>query len=161
MATDNLKRRSDKTSDNNSESRKIEIEHDTLYFLNITRKWSMFLAILGFIVLGLLLMIGLVTGTFLSVFNAGGTGTGIPEVLIIVLCLVLSVIYFFPGYFLVQFSKHTANAFHTFDKQELHKAFKNLKSYFVYTGVLIIFILILYIVVLVATGTSMSFLKAH
>jgi hypothetical protein len=42
---------------------------------------------------------------------------------------------------------------------EFHKAIKNLKSCFVYIGVLIIIILSLYIVVLIVAGSSMAFLK--
>lgn len=145
--------------ESNLESRKIELEKDTLNYLNTTRKWSMFLAILGFIILGLLLIIGLFTGTFLSIFNSGDTGTGVPGALIIALILLIGIIYFFPVYFLFQFSKHTANAVHSLDKKEIKKAFKNLRSCFVYIGVMVIIILVLYVIALAVAGASMSFLK--
>jgi hypothetical protein len=45
------------------------------------------------------------------------------------------------------------------DTTEINKAFKNLKYYFVYIGILIIIILTLYVVALVVAGTSMAFLK--
>ena len=141
------------------ESRKIEIGHETLNKLNSTRKWTMFLAIIDFIFLGLFIVIGVITGTFLSAFNSGETGLGIPESLMLVILFVLAVIYFFPVLFLFRFSKHAAHAVQTLDKQELHKAFRNLKSYFVYIGILIIIVLTFYIVALVVEGTSMSFLK--
>lgn len=143
----------------NLEPRKIELEQDILNYLNTTRKWSMFLAILGFIALGLFIIIGLGTGTFLSIFNSGEIGNGVPGTLLIALILLVGIIYFFPVYFLFQFSKHMANAVHSLDKQKIKKAFKNLKFYFVYIGVLLIIILVLYVIVLAAAGASMSFLK--
>ena len=141
------------------ENRKIEIEQETLKHLNTTRKWAMFLAIIGFIILGLIVIIGLIAGTFLTAFNSGGKDLGIPESLMFVPILLLAVIYFFPVLFLFRFSKHTSHAVQTLDKLEFHKAIKNLKSCFVYIGVLLIIILSLYIVVLIVAGSSMAFLK--
>lgn len=141
------------------ENRKIEIEQETLKHLNTTRKWAMFLAIIGFIILGLIVIIGLIAGTFLTAFNSGGKDLGIPESLMFVPILLLAVIYFFPVLFLFRFSKHTSHAVQNLDKLEFHKAIKNLKSCFVYIGVLIIIILSLYIVVLIVAGSSLAFLK--
>ena len=141
------------------ENRKIEIDQETLNNLNTTRKWAMFLAIIGFIVFGLIFVFGLIAGTFLTVFNLGEKGLGIPESLMFIPILLLALIYFFPVLFLFRFSKHTAHAVQTLDKQALHKAIRNLKSYFVYIGVLIIIVLIFYIVGLIVAGTSMAFLK--
>jgi hypothetical protein len=145
--------------ENTQEIGKIEIEQKTLNSLNTTRKWAMFLAITGFIFLGLIIIIGAIAGTFLSTFSLTKTGHGIPELFISIIFLVLAVIYFFPVLFLFRFSKHMAHAVQTLDKQELHKAFKNLKSFFAYLGVLIIIVLSFYVVVLIVAGTSMAFLK--
>ena len=141
------------------ENKKIEIEQETIKHLNTTRKWAMFLAIIGFIILGLIVIVGLIAGTFLTAFNSGGKDLGIPESLMFVPILLLAVIYFFPVLFLFRFSKHTSHAVQTLDKLEFHKAIKNLKSFFVYIGVLIIIILSLYIVVLIVAGSSLAFLK--
>lgn len=141
------------------ENKKIEIEQETIKHLNTTRKWAMFLAIIGFIILGLIIIIGLIAGTFLTAFNSGGKDLGIPESLMFVPILLLAVIYFFPVLFLFRFSKHTSHAVQTLDKLEFHKAIKNLKSFFVYIGVLIIIFLSLYIVVLIVAGSSLAFLK--
>jgi hypothetical protein len=141
------------------ENKKIELEQETLKHLNTTRKWAMFLAIIGFIILGLIVIIGLIAGTFLTAFNSGEKGLGIPESLMFVPVLFLAVIYFFPVLFLFRFSKHTSHAIHSLDKQEFHKAIKNLKYYFVYIGILIIIILSIYLVILIIAGSSMAFLK--
>lgn len=143
----------------NPEVRKIEIEQKTLDNLNTIRKWTMFIAIIGFILLGLLLIVGLIAGTFLSTFKLGETGLGIPESLGLIVFFVVAVIYFFPVFFLFRFSKHTGNAIQTLNKEELHKAFKNLKSYVVYLGVLIIMGLSFYVMALIFAGSAIAFLK--
>jgi magnesium-transporting ATPase (P-type) len=142
--------------ESNLESRKIEIEEDTLNHLDTTRKWAMFVAIIGFIFLGLIIIIGLLAGTFLTAFNSGEKALGIPDSLMFIPILILAVIYLFPVLFLFRFSKHSSHAIQTFNKLELHKAIKNLKFYFVYIGVLIIIVLSIYIVLLVVTGSSMA-----
>jgi t-SNARE complex subunit (syntaxin) len=140
-----------------SENRKIEIDEKILKYLNTARKWAMFLAIIGFIILGLIIVLGIIAGTFLTVFNLNEKG--LPESLTFIPILLLGIIYFFPGLFLFRFFKHTGHALQTLDKEELRKAFRSLKSYFVYTGVLIIFVILCYVAVLIFEGTSMSFLK--
>lgn len=139
--------------------RKIEVEEKTLKYLNAARKWAMFLAIIGFIILGLIIVIGLIAGTFLTVFNLQQKSLGVPESLMFLPILLLGVIYFFPVLFLFRFSKHAGHAVQTLDKEELHKAVKSLRSYFVYIGALILLVFFCYVAVLIFAGTSISFLK--
>ena len=141
------------------ENNKIEIEPETLRQLNSTRKWAMFLAIIGFIVLGLLIIIGIIAGTFISAFSTGQKELGIPESLLFIPFLLLAAIYFFPVMFLFQFSRHTSHAIQSLDKMELHKGIKNLKLYFAYIGILIIIVLSFYIVIIIVAGSSWAFLK--
>jgi hypothetical protein len=141
------------------EYKRIEVEQDTLAHLNTARKWAMFLAIMGFIFLGLAVIIGLLAGTFLTAFSTGQKGLGIPESMMFIPVILLGAIYFFPVLFLFRFSKYTLHAINTLDKMAFHKAIKNLKAYFAYIGILIIIIFTLYIVVLVVAGSSMAFLK--
>jgi hypothetical protein len=141
------------------EIKKIEIEQETLKHLNTTRKWAMFLAIIGFIFLGLVLIIGVLAGTFLTAFSSGGKTIGISDSLMFIPVLILSVIYFFPILFLFRFSKHSSHAIQNLDNKAFNKAIKNLKFYFVYVGVIIIVIFTLYFAFLVVAGSSMAFLK--
>jgi hypothetical protein len=145
----------------NPEIRKIEIDQETLNYLNTTRKWTMFLAILGFIAIGLLLIIGVVAGVFLSAFKTAAmpAGLGFPEWLVFVVILLFAVLYFFPVFYLFQFSRHTSNAVQSLDKEEMKKAFKYLKSYYVFIGILTIVILALYFIAFIGAGASVAFLK--
>jgi hypothetical protein len=145
--------------DSNPEIRKIEIEQETLNNLNTTRKWTMFLAISGFIFIGLIITLGLVTGTFLSAFNLSDTTQGLPDFFLPAIFFALAIIYFFPVFFLFRFSMHTSNAIATLNSQEFHKAFKYLKRYFVYIGILLIIVISCYIAGLILAGTLMAFLR--
>ena len=145
--------------ENTPETRRIEIEQETINDLNTTRKWTMFLAILGFILIGIIVIGGLVTGLFLSVFNTQSSVIGITESLLFFVFIIIAVIGFFPYFFLFRFSKHTSSAVKTLDKQELHKAFKNLKAYYVYIGILMIILISIYLIAFIAAGASLSFLK--
>ncbi len=143
----------------NPEERKIEIEQESLGNLDVARKWASFVAIVGFMLIGLLILIGLLTGVFLSLFNAGESDRGIPSVVMVLIFLILGVIYFFPALFLFRFSKQTSRAIHSLDKHELTRAIRNLKYYFVFIGSLIILGIVLYLVMFIITGASTSFLK--
>lgn len=143
----------------NLENKSIEIGQESLNHLNTTRKWAMFLAIMGFIFLGIMLLFGIIAGVFLSAFSDSVNSGGLTGVMMGLFIIVMSAVYFFPILYLFRFSKHIANAVQTLSKDELYKAFKNLKSYFVYIGVLIIVVLSVYVVVLIVAGTSMAFLK--
>ena len=86
-----------------SENKKIEIGTEILNTLNATRKWTMFLSVLGFIFLGLMVVAGLVTSLFLTTFKTQEANLGIPESLMIIIFVVIGAIYFFPVFFLFRF----------------------------------------------------------
>ena len=141
------------------EIRKIEIEESTLNHLNTARKWAMFLAIIGFISLGLMLIVGLLAGTFLKTFSSGENNFGLSDSLIFIPVILIGIIYFFPILFLFRFSKYISRAIRTMDKMVFHKAIKNLKFYFAYIGIVLIIVLTIYLVILIVAGSSVAFLK--
>jgi hypothetical protein len=141
------------------ELQKIEIGPETLKHLNTARKWAMFLAIISFILLGLVTIIGLIAGTFLKIFSGGEKSLGVPDTLMYIPLIAMALIYFFPVLFLFRFSKFSHRAILNFDTKMFHKAIKNLKYYFAYIGILIIVIFSIYIVVLIVAGSSIAFLQ--
>jgi hypothetical protein len=143
----------------NPEIRKIEIGPETLKNLNITGKWTMFLAVSGFIFIGLIITLGLLTGTFLSAFSQSDKTPGISDIMLLACFSAVVVIYFFPVFFLFRFSKHTSNAITALNSQELNKGIRYLKLYFVYIGILLIITIAVYLAGLIITGTSPAFLK--
>jgi len=144
--------------ENLQEIRKMEISPETLNNLNAIRKWTTFLSVFGFIFLGLLIAFGLVTSTFLTVFKLKETNPGLPETIMIIGFFVAAVIYFFSILFLFRFSINIRDAVHEQDMKKLDKAFKNLRTFFTYIGIILIITLSIYIVALIGTGSSVSFL---
>ena len=140
-------------------NRRIELEEEALKDLDTTRKWSMFIAILGFIFIGLLVIGGLIASLVMSVFKTQNAVLGITEIMVFVVVFVFMLIYFFPVLYLFRFSKHTANAVKTLDKQEMQNAIKYLRKYYVYIGILTIVVLAIYFVAAIIAGASMAFLK--
>jgi len=144
----------------NPEIKNIEIGQDTLKHLNTLGKWTMFLAVSGFIFLGIIITLGLITGTFLTAFSNSDKIPGMPDALLYAAFITVTLIIFFPILFLFRFSKHTSKAVSTLDKKEMHIAIRYLKRYFIYIGVLLIVILALYIAGIILAGTSAAFLQA-
>lgn len=145
--------------DNLIEDRKIEMGPEILDHLNSTRKWTMFLSVLGFIFLGLLIVAGLATSLFLTTFKTTEANLGITESLMILIFIIVGAIYFFPVFFLFRFSRNTRDAIQNLDQQKLKKGFRNLRLYFTYIGIMVIVVLTIYVVALLFAGASMSFLK--
>lgn len=142
------------------EIRQVEVGQETLDNLNITRKWSMFLAILGFISVGMMILAGVTIIVLLPLFD-DVTQFGAFEMAIIMGVMILfSVIYFFPILYLYRFSVHTKNAVQNYSSAELAAAMKNLKSCFVYLGVMAVVIISLYILMIVVASASLALFNA-
>jgi len=74
--------------------------------------------------------------------------------------LVFAVIYYVPMFYLLKFSTLSKNAIANLDASGLTQAFKYLKSYWVYLGILVIIVLAIYLLIfLIAGGATMAFLR--
>ena len=142
-----------------SEENKLEIGSEALDNLNVTRKWTTFLSVLGFIFLGLIIVAGLATTLFLTTFKSKQADLGIPESLMIIVFIAIGALYFFPVFFLFRFSRNIRDAIQKHDQKKLAKGFRNLRLFFAYLGIMVILILSVYVVLLFFAGASISFLK--
>jgi hypothetical protein len=142
-----------------SGNRKMEIGPEILNNLNSTRKWTTFLSILGFIFLGLLIIAGLTTSLFLATFKTKEVNLGIPESIMIIIFIIAGAVYFFPVLFLFRFSRNIRDGIQKLNPSKLHRGFNNLRLYFTYIGITVIVVLSIYVIALVASGASISFLK--
>lgn len=119
-------------------------------YLKETAKWSRFLSILGFIALALLFVFAFSMGALISKFSQlpGGENIGMVAsqigTLLTVVYVIMAIIYFFPTYYLFQFSVKMLNALKSTDSTQLTSSFKNLKSMFKFWGVFSIIIIGLY-----------------
>ena len=134
----------------NSNQKNIELDNIGIEQLNQTKKWTMFVSILGFIFLGLMILLVLVTFTIFSDNESSGFSASS-----LLPLLLLTIVYFFPIYFLYQFSSYSKQAIVNGDSKILTTAFKYLRKHYQFMGILIIIVFGLYIilgVIMLLTG---------
>ena len=137
----------------------IELLPEGVKDLNEARKWTMFLAILGFIATGFLVIAGLFMGTIFSFIP----DTDLPGALGIILgifYLVIAVVYFFPVLYLLQFSQKSKKAVEERDSNFLAEAIGRLKAHYKFIGIMTIVMMALYpvlVLIFVLVGVSSAF----
>jgi len=151
--------------------KKIEIGSESLHYLDTKRKWTMFFAILGFIVIGLMIIGGFAAGALMKSLSGlkdiegmegmetAGAAAGVAQVFLIIFMLIFALIYFFPLFFLLKFSTHTSKAVKNLDRNEMEKAFRYMKSYWLYIGALVIIVLAIYLIIFLIAGSSLAVLS--
>ncbi|MBN2616641.1 MAG: hypothetical protein JXR71_13190 [Bacteroidales bacterium] len=149
-----------KKQDDTKETSRIYLDQQALVHLNETRNWTLFLAIMGFIAIGLLILAGIIVSL---VFNTMKTPAmpGFFGVLYPVLFIVLGVLYFFPAYFLMQFSKFSSMTLRERSTELFSKAMKYLKYYYRYTGILVIVVISFYLIFFVVAFFMGNQLMPH
>ena len=106
--------------------------------LAVIRKWTMFLSILGFIMSGFLILMGLGMGFLMNLAPEANRLGGVAGALIGLLYIVIAIVYFFPFLFLFRFSKMAKQCLLSSSSPGLAIAFKNLRSHYIFMGILAI-----------------------
>lgn len=131
----------------------LHLDQSAKDFLKETAKWAYFLSILGFIGVGLMVIIALFAGTLFSTLGSTVPGMaamgGSFGVMIGVFYFALAAIYFFPVYYLNKFAVNAKRAFKENDSEALTKSFEYLKSHYKFIGIFTLSIMILYGLILV------------
>ncbi len=133
----------------------LEIQAEV--YLKETRKWTKFFAILGFIFMGIgvLASIGMfvMSSTMSSVIPFPMAGIGFFYLLMIA-------VYFFPIYYLLQFSNKAKEALVSRSSEALTEAMRYIKSHYKFVGIMTIVILALYPIIIIgaiAFGVGQGF----
>ena len=141
-----------------SNQNSIELLPEGVSHLNEARKWSMFLAILGFIGVGFILIAAIFVGAIFSFVGdeslPAGLGFGLSAFYVI-----LGVAYFFPIYFLFKFSQKAKLAVQERNSLSLVETISNLKLHYKFIGIMSIVMMVLYpilMIVLVVGGVLTS-----
>lgn len=128
-------------------------------FLQESAKWSKFIAIIGFIGIGIMVLVSL----FMAI---GIVATNMPELpfsmsVFSIIYVVFAAIYFFPVYYLYQYATKTSAALYSKNRQLLTDGLENLKSHHKYLGIFTLIIVSLYgfIFVFAILGELISALK--
>lgn len=118
-------------------------ENGKAHFLEMA-KWTKFLAIMGFIMMGIMIVAGLFMGSiFASIpgYNAVGALSGIGFAIFYTL---ISAIYFYPIYALYKFSTLIKPALAYNDTAMFNEAIAYKKNMFKYMGILTIILIAMY-----------------
>lgn len=123
----------------------------TLKWLYDTARWARFIAILGFVFIGFMVVIGIFITPVLSYLNeellASATSPQVSPVLLVIIYLVIAIVVFFPIYYLFQFSNSIIVAYKAKDEENLNASFLFLKKHFKFIGILMIISLAVYFII--------------
>lgn len=144
-----------------SEETKNSIPAGIISNLNATWKWTMFLSVIGFIVLGSLVLMSLLTTTFLTLFKPDETPLGLFESILLAASAIAVVSGFLSVLFLFRFSRRTRNYIQNSKPGELTKAFRDLRLFFAYVGITALLIISTYLFALALAGSSLSLLSGN
>jgi hypothetical protein len=135
------------------ESNDLSLTSAAKTFLSEAAGWTKFLSILGFVFIGLMVIVGLFAGSIISDLMEAQTGTSMMSgAFLTVFYLLFAVLYFFPVYYLFQFSSKMKAALAQQSSELLQQAFENLKSHYKFMGILMIVVLGFYVIALVFAG---------
>ncbi|MDX9930334.1 MAG: hypothetical protein RBS37_10835 [Bacteroidales bacterium] len=132
----------------------IEFTPASTGYLETTRKWALFLAILGFIGIGFMIIGGII------MTGASSMIPGLPfkgGAVVLIVFLLMALLYFFPVFYLFKFASISKEAVAQADKNRLEEAMMYLKKYYKFIGILIIVILCLYLVGMIVGGLGAAF----
>jgi len=133
-----------------------ELTSESVAYLLRTAKWSKFLAILGFIMTGLLIIAGLMMSFVLNSVENEMVPLNMPfsPKILSFFYVTVAVISMIPVIFLNSFSNNAVKAVRFSDTEKMTTSLKNLKNLFVFLGISTIVMLVLYIIVLLVIGTA-------
>lgn len=138
--------------DDNVSGQGLGIGQSSKSFLLETAKWARFLAIVGFVMTALIVLIAIGAGFFMgSVMSEafGSAGSSLGGIGIAFIYILLALIYFFPLLYLYRFATKMKVAIHNGNQLALDESFQNLKSCFKFMGIFTLVILIFYALMLV------------
>ncbi|MEL1241088.1 DUF5362 family protein [Flavobacterium flavipallidum] len=128
-----------------SEKPNLQLTDESKAYLKEIAKWAYFLAILGFVGVGFMVILALFMGTIFSKLGVFGARFGMMEGgFISVIYLLLAVLYFFPVYYLFQFASKAKAAFSIMSNEKLTESLEYLKSHYKFMGIMAIIIFSFY-----------------
>ncbi|MFI1771494.1 DUF5362 family protein [Thalassobellus citreus] len=133
------------------ESFELEVNNEIRGYLKEIIKWSYLLSVIGFIGIGLLVLIGVGISFYTGLNKFGdnsayGLGYSVGVGIFYVL---FALIYLFPLLYLFKFSKKMKSALSSNNNNDFKMAFLNLKSHYKFIAVFVIVILSLYLLVFI------------
>jgi len=129
---------------------------ESIAFLVKAAKWGKFMAILGFIVTGLLLVSGILMSFVLNSVQDEMVPLNIPfpPLVLSIIYILIAGVYIIPVIFLNSFCNNILKAANFSSTEHLTTSLKNLKNLFVFIGVSTVIILLIYLIALIIAGAA-------
>ncbi|HET8858383.1 DUF5362 family protein [Marivirga sp.] len=134
------------SGDSQTNNNELVISEQSRKYLNETETWTKFLSIVGFVFVGIIVIVALFAGTMISSIPFGtenNLGKGM-SFLISGLYFLMAAVYFFPIWYLFKFSKSIKEAIRYKNNEELEMAFSNQKSFYKFIGIFTVVVLVIY-----------------
>jgi Family of unknown function (DUF5362) len=138
----------------------LQVDHNVSPYLNETARWAKFLAIMGFIVCGFILLVSIFLSSFINsaFLRMGATGgVGALGGILSGVYIIIAIIYFFPCLYLYNFASKMLVALRSNDQEQLSNSFRNLKSCFRFIGIFMVIILGFWVLGIVFAMIGMAF----
>ena len=150
----------EKTEELSNTKENMVFSEEIKEYVKVTAKWGTFLAILGYISIGVMALISIV------LMVAGSVSSSLHQNSVFgkhrfffIIYLIIAILYMFPTTYLYRFSDKAKDAIRFNDQKILTSAFKNFKSVFQFSGIMAIVIVSLYIVIFVFALVFASFFR--
>ena len=125
----------------------MQLTEQAKKYLMEASKWANFIAIVGFIAIGLLIIMSFSIGTILASLPEGSLG-GLSPQFFSFFYLIAAGIYFIPVFFLFQFGQKTKQAILEDDHNLQTFGLKKLRSHYKFIGILFIIFIALYLLLI-------------
>lgn len=125
-------------------------------FLLEVAKWARFIAIIGFIFLGLMAIGLLMFGVLMGTESSMGQDWNMASNFVLLLYALFLGLYFFPMLYLFRFSVKMKDALNTNNVGFLNEAFHQLKAHYKFLGILLIIFLSIYVLLIIFTLIGFS-----
>jgi preprotein translocase subunit SecG len=137
--------------DQNSPLFNLSIDPIAKAHLAEASRWAKFLAIIGFIICGLMVLAGLFFQSVFSSMSSKYQGYNEAQfetegfgAAMVIAYVIIAVIYFFPCLFLYKFATKMKIALATDDQDALNNSVQNLKAMFRYVGIITLIFVVIY-----------------
>jgi len=118
----------------------LQVDHLSTVYLRGAARWAKFLTVIGFIFCGLSVVMAILFGTvFSNLFNSlGSGGVGMSGGWLAIIYLCIAVLNFIPCLYLHNFAVRMLLALDNHDQERLSSAFRNMRAFYRFVGVLMI-----------------------
>ncbi len=128
----------------NTNHESLQISESAETYLKETSSWASFIAIIGFILIGLLVIVAIGFSIFLPAANNQSVAP-VSGLVLGIIYILMGLLYFFPVLYLYKFSTNMKKAIEKKNNENLDDAFKNIKSHYKFAGIFTIIFIVLYI----------------